>query len=128
MPCLGWKWIRWTPMVFPSVPLFLGIGAGAGLLLGIGLAFLREFSGMTFTTSSQVQSVLPVAVLGEVGRIATADERKQASRKSIRRWVILAVIVALLTGVHVMYFNKEWSKHLPAVVVRTLDQVYDKGR
>ena len=110
--------------VFPPVPLFLVVGTLAGLMLGLGFAFLKEFSGMTFTSSSQVSNVLPVPVLGEVGRIRTPSEELGERRRRLRTGLIVFAILAVLALVHVLYFNPEWSRHLPSGVSYMMDKIY----
>ncbi len=113
--------------VFPSVPLFVFIGAAAGLLIGIGVAFLREFSGLVFVTAVQVQSTLPVMVVGEVGAITTHAERQAAFRRRVRRWSVASLVILLLVVLHVLYLNEEWTQYLPPDLVSIMDKIYQGG-
>ncbi|MEE9393065.1 MAG: Wzz/FepE/Etk N-terminal domain-containing protein [Planctomycetota bacterium] len=112
------------PPVFPSIPLFLAIGAMAGLLVGIGVAFLREFSGMTFATTAQVKNAMPLPVLGEVARIVSDAEEREERVKRTRTFLILGLVVILLGTLHLFYFEKSLSRHLPASVIRVMDKIY----
>jgi len=113
--------------VFPNVPIFLVVGFGAGLLLGVGLAFMKEFAGMTFNTTAQVQSVLPITVLGEVSHIVTENERDARRKKRRRLWIVVGIVFAALVALHVLYLNEAPSRHLPPGVIQLLDKIY-KGR
>ena len=77
--------------VFPNTGLFIAMGAGIGLLLGVGLAFLKEFSSMTFLTTGQVQNRMPVPLLGEVSEIKTEEERAEERRKKRKGWIFLGL-------------------------------------
>ncbi|MCE6959233.1 AAA family ATPase [Cereibacter sphaeroides] len=46
---------------FPDLPVSLGLGALAALILGCGLAFLREFRIGGYTSTGQLVSTLPVS-------------------------------------------------------------------
>lgn len=48
----------------PNVTINLAVGAGAGLLLGIGLALLLEFMDTSVKTMEDVERALQVPVLG----------------------------------------------------------------
>ncbi|MDP6723312.1 MAG: hypothetical protein QGF59_31910, partial [Pirellulaceae bacterium] len=113
--------------VFPSVPLFVFIGGAAGLLIGIGVAFLREFSGLVYATAVQVQSSLPVMVVGEVAAITTQAERRVLFRRRVRRWVVFAVVLLLLVTLHALYLNEEWTQFLPPDLVSVMDKIYQGG-
>ena len=112
------------PAVFPSVPLFLAIGAAAGMLFGIGIAFLKEFSGMTYMSAAQVQSTLPIPILGEVSRITTVNERRSERSRRFRSIVTALVIVGLLGFLHLCYFLPDLLGILPPVVIDVMDMVY----
>lgn len=112
-----------APPVFPSMPLFLGIGFGAGLLIGLGIAFMREFAGMTFSTANQVQGSVPLPVLGEVGRIITAEERAEVRAGRRKNVVAVGVIVLLLGALHLLYFQGLFD-YLPDALVELMDAIY----
>lgn len=116
-----------SPPVFPSLPIFLGIGFGAGLLIGLGLAFTREFAGMTFSSANQVQGAVPLPILGEVGRITTTEEI--AEERAGRRKNIVAVVVflSLVGGLHALYFLEQFD-FLPVPVIEVMDAMYGGGR
>ncbi|MCB9833753.1 MAG: hypothetical protein H6807_14925 [Planctomycetes bacterium] len=113
-----------TRPVFPSIPLFMAIGAGAGALLGIGLAFLKEFSSMTFLTSGQVQSRLPVPILGEVSEIQTEEERIGERNRKIRNYLIVGLVVLVLGFIHYCYFEASMNAVLPTPLIDLLDKLY----
>lgn len=113
--------------VFPSVPLFVFIGGAIGLLVGIGVAFVREFSGLVFATAMQVQSSLPVMVVGEVAAITTHAERQAILRRRLRRWAIASIVVLLLVTLHALYLNEEWTQYLPPDLVSVMDKIYQGG-
>ncbi|MCA9320583.1 MAG: hypothetical protein KDB53_07605 [Planctomycetes bacterium] len=115
------------PAIFPSIPLFLGLGAAVGLLLGIGIAFLREFSGMTYTSAAQVQSTLPLPILGEVGRIQSEEEKRSEAWRRRVAWSISGLIVVVVGFLHLFYFHDGLSKHLPPMLAQFMDLIY-RGR
>ncbi|MAG57454.1 MAG: hypothetical protein CMJ83_14275 [Planctomycetes bacterium] len=113
----------WDP-VFPSVPLFVGIGAFIGLLIGAGLAFLVEFSSSSFVTVNQLRRTLPVAVLGQVSTIRTVqDVRRRRLVRSIG-WTVLLTVVAVLVFAHICYFNAELQSNLPSWLLLTMKRFY----
>lgn len=113
------------PAVFPSVPLFMLIGLAAGLMLGIGVAFMQEFSGATYVTTAQVRSVVPVPVLGEVARLSPVEDH--ARTRGGRGWIALLVLVAVLAVLHVMYFQDELAASLPSPLIDLMDSIYRRG-
>ncbi len=115
------------PPVFPSVPLFLGLGAAAGLLLGLGLAFLKEFSGMTYTSSSQVQATLPLPILGEVACIPTDEEIAEQKKRARSLWLVLGSVALILGVLHLLYFSQGLQHYLPPFLADLMDSIY-KGR
>ncbi len=113
-----------TKPVFPSIPLFLAIGAGFGLILGLGLAFLKEFSSQTYLTPNQVQSRLTVPILGEVSEIKTQEELDAEQTRKRRNYVVGGVIVAIIAFVHYCYFEASMSHLLPPIVIDVFDMLY----
>jgi uncharacterized membrane protein YfcA len=109
------------------VPLFVFIGGAIGLLIGIGVAFIREFAGLVFATAMQVQSSLPVMVVGEVASITTHAERQAVLRQRIRRWAIASLVVLLLVTLHALYLKEEWTQYLPPDLVSVMDKIYQGG-
>ena len=57
--------------VIPNIPLFLAVGVGAGLFLGVSGAFLRENIDRSVVASSQVESITHSVVLGMVPDFST---------------------------------------------------------
>jgi uncharacterized protein involved in exopolysaccharide biosynthesis len=113
--------------VSPNVPLFIGIGAFVGLVLGAALAFLREFATAGFTTPNQVRYGLAAPVLGELTPILTASERAAAGRR--RAFVVLSAVVVLgaLAWCHVAYFTTAYRDTLPRPVFDVMRRIYGKG-
>ena len=113
----------WDP-VFPSVPLFVGIGAFIGLLLGSGLAFLVEFTSSSFVTVNQLRRTLPVVVLGQMGTLRTSGEVKKRRKRSIVSWTIVLAVVGLLVYGHVCYFNADLRPNLPTWLFKLMKGFY----
>jgi uncharacterized protein involved in exopolysaccharide biosynthesis len=113
-----------TKPVFPSVPLFLAIGAALGALIGLGLAFLKEFSSLTYLTPAQVQSRLPVPILGEVSEIKTEEEHQAERAKKRRNRIAGGIVVVIFAFVHYCYFEASMTHLLPPIVVDVLDMLY----
>lgn len=118
--------------IFPNIVLFCFIGAGAGFLIGIGIAFIKEFSTLTFSSPDQVAVALPVRILGAVSHITTLEEVTEKKTKRLRFIAIAGFVIVIGAALHVAYFNKTLSKKLPSVVVKTMDKIYGgkpaKGR
>lgn len=113
-----------TKPVFPSIPLFLAIGAGIGALLGLGLAFLKEFSSMTYLTPAQVQSRLPLPILGEVSEIKTEEQHKAERSRKRRNYIAGGIVLLIFALVHYCYFESTMTHYLPPIVVDVLDMLY----
>lgn len=113
----------WDP-VFPSVPLFVGVGAFIGLLIGAGLAFLVEFSSSSFVTVNQLRRTLPVAVLGQVGTLHTPREVRKRRARRITTWSIVFVLVALIVYGHVCYFTTGLQSNLPTWLFKAMRGFY----
>ncbi len=116
-----------TKPVFPSVPLFLAIGAGVGALLGLGLAFLKEFSSLTYLTPAQVQNRLTVPILGEVSEIKTEEEKAEEKKRKRRNYLVGGIVLGILVFVHYCYFEESKTHFLPPIVVKVLDMLYQGG-
>jgi uncharacterized protein involved in exopolysaccharide biosynthesis len=113
----------WDP-VFPSVPLFVGIGAFLGLLIGAGLAFLVEFTSSSFVTVNQLRRTLPVAVLGHVTALESPQELGRRHRRRVLVWMLLVAVVVLLVTIHVCYFDKELQSKLPTWLYGAMRRFY----
>ncbi|NRA96619.1 MAG: hypothetical protein HRU14_10480, partial [Planctomycetes bacterium] len=107
-----------------SVPLFVGIGAFIGLLLGSGLAFLVEFTSSSFVTVNQLRRTLPVVVLGQMGTLRTSGEVKKRRKRSIVSWTIVLAVVGLLVYGHVCYFNADLRPNLPTWLFKLMKGFY----
>jgi len=62
----------------PKVLLNTFVGGVIGLLSGIFLAFIFEALDTTFREEKQIEEVLELPVLGEVGIISTGGQRKRS--------------------------------------------------
>jgi uncharacterized protein involved in exopolysaccharide biosynthesis len=103
---------------FPSTPLFAGVGAFVGLLLGGALALLAEFASGSYTSSAQLRRTLAVPVLGEVIDVADGAEQARHAQRS-RVWRRVLVVAAILAAmVHLAYF-------VPALVSLLPPDLYD---
>jgi hypothetical protein len=111
--------------VWPNYPLFAGIGAFIGLLVGGAIAFIGEFTSSAFTTPNQVRYMLQVPVLGEVAPIFTIGEERRRKR---RRWIVLTVLGVLAVVVlviHLMWFDKDnWRAELPPAIRDFMKRIY----
>ncbi|MEZ6194474.1 MAG: Wzz/FepE/Etk N-terminal domain-containing protein [Planctomycetota bacterium] len=112
------------PPVFPSMPLFILIGAAAGFFIGLGVAFLKEFSGMTYATSAQVKHAMTLPILGEVSRIVSEDERRRESAKRWRTITIVGLVLTVLGMLHLFYFHPDLAGYLPTKVGEVMDKIY----
>ncbi len=113
--------------VSPNVPLFIGIGAFVGLVLGAGLAFLREFATAGFTTANQVRYGLAAPVLGELTPLKTVAERAAAVRRRTFTILLFVVVVGALAWCHVAYFTTAYRDTLPRPVYDVMRRIYGKG-
>lgn len=112
--------------VFPNLSLFILIGAGAGLLIGVGIAFVKEFANLTFATADQVQNAIPVRVLGAVSHIESPEEREVRKVRRLRNIAAALFVLMLLGGLHGAYFNPSLKKRLPSRIVKVMDNLYGK--
>jgi uncharacterized protein involved in exopolysaccharide biosynthesis len=110
--------------VFPNVTLFVGAGGFVGLLLGIGLAFLVEFSTSSFVTVSQVQRTMGVPMLGYVKRIESSEEIKKRRIKAFASWGVFLLLALIVGAIHFAYFNKAFQVHLPPWLFDSLKRIY----
>lgn len=69
--------------VRPNVPMNVAVGTVAGLLLGLALAFLREFSDRSVKTPADVESTLGTTCLGLLPEIDSRDRGIRRSRSSV---------------------------------------------
>ncbi len=113
--------------IFPNLGLIIGLGAVIGLLLGTGIAFVREFATPSFTAASQVASAIPVPLLGSVGSITTLSERRESTARNRTTWVVCSVVVVLLGWAHIAYFNKGLNNTLPRWAYESMRRIYGKN-
>jgi len=113
----------WDP-VFPSVPLFVGIGAFIGLLIGTGVAFLVEFSSSSFVTVNQLRRTLPVAVIGQMGVLRTKQEIRARRTKRVFVGMTALAIVAVVVYGHVCYFDSDYRANLPTWLFKVMKGFY----
>lgn len=112
------------PPVFPSMPIFILIGLVGGLFVGLGLAVMREFSGMTYATAAQVKGAVPIPVLGEVSRIVSEEEMEQERSRRRRNFLIFGLIAGIIGLLHLFYFHEDLSTHMPASLASLMDKIY----
>lgn len=115
--------LTWDP-VFPNVPLFIGVGAVVGLLLGSGLAFLMEFASQSYVTTNQLRRGLPVPVLGGVEPILTRAERRRCLRRRLALAVLALAVLATVVWVHVLYFDEDLQQRLPPWMFDLMRKIY----
>ncbi|NTY10703.1 capsular biosynthesis protein [Exiguobacterium sp. JMULE1] len=78
-----------TSPVSPNIILNTAIAAVVGLLLGIGLAFLREVLDRRIRTEEQVQQILDLPVLGSIPDIDSKvfkSSSKAAKRGAVKQY------------------------------------------
>lgn len=78
-----------TSPVSPNIILNTAIAAVVGLLLGIGLAFLREVLDRRIRTEEQVQQILDLPVLGSIPDIDSKvfkSSSKTAKRGAVKQY------------------------------------------
>lgn len=65
--------------VYPTPARHLGLGLAAGLLVGVGLAFLQESLDRTLKTREEIERALGLPVLGVLHRVGSARRGAAAS-------------------------------------------------
>jgi len=113
--------------VFPNTALFIGLAAVVGLLMGLGVAFLREFASPSFTTSAQVATALPVPMLGSVGDLSTHAEVTAAAGRRRVGLIIAGILVAILAYLHIAYFTRSMNGSMPRWAFDAMRRVYGKN-
>lgn len=109
---------------FPSTPIFAGVGAFVGLLLGGALALFAEFASSSYTSTAQLRRALPVPVLGEVVDIADSGTLAQREKRSRTwRWVLIALVVVAVL-LHLAYFVPAMTGLLPPDLFDLMSRVY----
>ena len=68
--------------VSPNVTRNLGLGVVLGLLLGIGIAVLRELLDTTISSTEDVNGVTPVPILGHINNDPAAVKKEQVTALS----------------------------------------------
>jgi uncharacterized protein involved in exopolysaccharide biosynthesis len=112
--------------VAPNIPLFIGVGAFVGLIVGLGLAFIREFTTPAFTTANQVRFGLSLPVLGEIAPLKTTGQAAESRRKKALIATLLVVLFGAVGWFHVAYFSTRWRSSLPQPVFEVMRKVYGK--
>lgn len=69
----------------PKKPLVIFLGIFAGICLGVGLIFAREFLDSSFLDLEEAKTILGVTILGAISRLTTQDEidKEKAQRKKL---------------------------------------------
>ena len=86
----------------PKKPLVIFLGIFAGICLGVGLIFAREFLDSSFLDLEEAKTILGVTILGAISRLTTQDEidKEKAQRKKLITIGVIAsvslLIIALL--------------------------------
>src|SRR5690606_36076710 len=79
------------PAVAPTRPdmqrkmLYLLLGGMLGLMIGIGAAFVREFTDIAVRTREEVEEIAAVPVLGMIPRIRGVGRASANGRRAARR-------------------------------------------
>ena len=115
--------MAWDP-VFPNVGLFIAAGLVMGLLLGVGVAFMAEFTSQAYATPQQVRRGLGLPIIGGVGEVITEAERRRRLVRSVITWTITIAILALLVWAHVYYFDEDLQGDLPPWVFDIMKRIY----
>ncbi len=91
--------------VEPNVGLLALGGLGAGLAVGFGLVFGREYFDHSLRSVEQARSVLNLTVLGAIPIIVSEEELRRGMQ-SRRKWMIvwISVVVVLLIGLGAVGF------------------------
>jgi polysaccharide chain length determinant protein (PEP-CTERM system associated) len=95
-----------TPAERPSKPnrmMINSAGAGGGLGLGVLLALITEFLGMSITVPEQITSSTGIPVLEVIPIIMTVDDRRRRKRRLILATISGTVVTALISGVLLLY-------------------------
>lgn len=82
----------------PNKPLVIFLGLIAGLALGVGLIFAREFLDSSFLDLEEAKAILDVPILGAISRLTTQEEidKEKAHRKKLITSGTIASAIALL--------------------------------
>jgi uncharacterized protein involved in exopolysaccharide biosynthesis len=118
---------KFSEPVYPNYLLFAGLGAFIGLLLGGGFAFISEFAAASFSTPNQVRYSLQIPVLGEIAPLMTYVETRSRKRRRLRLAAVALILVAIVTIIHVMWFDKGWRAGLPPFLRDVMRRLYGVG-
>lgn len=73
-----------TP-VAPNPFINMAVAAAAGLLLGVGIAFLRAYMDTTVKDEQDIEDILGIPVIGVVSPIREKDKAKEAKSLALKR-------------------------------------------
>ena len=110
----------------PSVTLgLIGLLVSVGLFLGIGAAWIlaRELLKASFSNADQVQRILRVTTLGEVGLLQTAAEARKARAQRKLQMVASVMLVGGLAAV--VYVCAAHTDLLPSWLVEQASVIRD---
>jgi ABC-type Na+ efflux pump permease subunit len=94
------------------------MGIAFGLVLGVFVAGGLEFLDDRLHSDSQIEDLLPVAIIGEIPEVSTMDEQNGAKRRLALGWTLAVLVVFMIvagSAFNYMYANGS-SIHLNALV------------
>jgi polysaccharide biosynthesis transport protein len=84
---------------FPNRLEMCEVGFGVGLTLGVLLVAIMEFFDDRLHSDKEIQSLLPVAVIGEVPEIVTLSDMRRDKMRLALGWTVAAfVFITILAG------------------------------
>jgi polysaccharide biosynthesis transport protein len=91
---------------FPNRLKLCGIGAGAGLALGLLVVGLLEFFDDRLYTDAEIHRLLSVSVISEVPEIICAAEQRRNRKKLLLGWATaVAVVMVILAAAAFSYLH-----------------------
>lgn len=106
---------RFTQLDPPSLPVkpdfpnrlkFCAAALGIGLVLGAAVAGAFEFFDGRMHGESDIQKLLPVAVITEIPEVVNAMDIRRSKRKAVLAWAVaVTVFVIILTGSALSYLH-----------------------
>jgi hypothetical protein len=103
----------------PNIMVVASVGCLLGLLAAIGLILLFDFMQGSYKTLEDVESGLPVPVLGGISHLETQVERQIASRSRRRVSLVAAAALLMVTAIVLVFYLD--PNRLPAGVRNVLN-------